>query len=183
MNDEIQIILKRILSSLSVDLNDEFDKNFTRQGFFSSAWQRRRSPLRKGGATLIDTGALRRSVTSRVSGNSVVFYSDLPYSGIHNDGGEIVVTEKMKRFFWAKYYEASGAFGRRKDGTPRRDKRTLSLTEEAGFWKAMALMKVGRTIKIPRRQFIGASPELEGRVREIISQNVMEYLRNEYKLI
>jgi hypothetical protein len=28
------------------------------------------------------------------------------YTQIHNEGGEIVVTEKMKAFFWAKYYEA-----------------------------------------------------------------------------
>lgn len=157
-------------------MSDEFDKNFERQAFFSRAWQRRKSPLRPGGNTLVDTGALRRSIRSEVNSGSIVFRSSLPYSAIHNEGGEIQVTQKMKRFFWAKYYEATGSFGRRKNGTPRKNKRTLQLSTEAEFWKFMALMKVGKTIRIPKRQFLGASPEVEAAVKEIIEENINEYL-------
>jgi phage gpG-like protein len=42
----------------------------------------------------------------------------------------------------------------------------------------MALMKVGRTIKIPKRQFLGVSPEVEKSVREIIEENITEYLNH-----
>lgn len=48
---------------------------------------------------MIDTGRLRRSVSSRTTENSITFYTDLPYAVIHNDGGEIRVTKKMKRYF------------------------------------------------------------------------------------
>lgn len=43
-------------------------------------------------------------------------------------------------------------------------------------------MKVGSIIKIPRRQFLGASAEVEKAVTEIIEQNLEEYFNNEFKL-
>ena len=84
----------------------------------------------------------------------------------------------MKRYFWHKYYAATGAFGRKKDGSMRNDSRTRRLGSEADFWKAMALMKTGSTIKIPKRQFLGVSPEVEAAVREIIEENLNEYVNN-----
>ena len=171
-------VVRLILQDIRVELGDEFDRNFERQGFFSEAWQRRKSPLRPGGHILVDTGALRRSVKSRSSASSITFYSDLPYASIHNDGGEIRVTARMKRYFWARYYGARGSFGWRKNGTRRNDKKNRQLTTEAEFWKAMALMKVDKTIKIPRRRFLGASPEVEAAVREIIEENLNEYFNN-----
>lgn len=157
---------------------DEFDRNFERQAFFSEAWQRRKSPTRPGGHILVDTGGLRRSVTSYTTENSTVFRSEHPAAAIHNEGGEIKVTARMKKFFWHKYYDATGSFGRKKDGSRRNDKRTVQLSTEAEFWKFMALMKEGATIKIPRRQFIGVSPEVEKTVNEIIEENLNEYFNN-----
>jgi phage gpG-like protein len=177
-NKDIGIIIKRILRDIQVELGDEFDKNFERQAFFSQAWQRRKSPTRQGGATLIDTGQLRKSVRSEVKDSSIVFRSDLPYAEIHNEGGEIKVTPKMKKYFWHRYYDCTGSFGRRKDGSLRRDKRNSRLTTEAEFWKALALMRVGSAIKIPKRQFLGVAPEVEATVREIIEDNISEYLDN-----
>lgn len=137
----MQKIIARILQDIRVEMTDEFDRNFERQAFFSEAWQRRKSPTRPGCSILIDTGRLRRSVSSRTTENSITFYTDLPYAAIHNDGGEIRVTKKMKRYFWHKYYEATGSFGRRKNGEKRKDKRTVQLTGEAEFWKFMALKR------------------------------------------
>ena len=170
MSLEIQTIIRRILEDIRVDLTDEFDQNFERQAFFSEAWQRRRSPLRPGGHILVDTGQLRRSIQSRTTENSITFYTDLPYAAIHNEGGE------MKKFFWWKYYSAQGSFGRKKDGSRRNDKRTVQLSTEAEFWKFMALKKAGTTIRIPRRRFLGTSPEVEHIVRSIIEENLEEYL-------
>ena len=117
MPENIQKIIKNILRDIQVDLTDEFDQNFERQAFFSEAWQRRKSPTRPGGHILVDTGQLRRSIHSRTTDNAITFYSDLPYAAIHNEGGEIIVTTKMKKFFWHKYYEATGAFTRKKNST------------------------------------------------------------------
>ena len=176
MSLEIQTIIRRILEDIRVDLSDEFDQNFERQAFFSEAWQRRKSPTRPGGHILVDTGRLRRSIQSRVDGSSITFFSTEPYAAIHNEGGEIVVTAKMKKFFWWKYYSAQGSFGRKKDGSRRNDKRTVQLSTEAEFWKFMALKKAGTTIRIPRRRFLGTSPEVERIVRSIIEENLEEYL-------
>lgn len=183
MNADVKNVVARILKDIQVDMSEEFDKNFERQAFFSEKWQRRRSPIRdEGRAILTDTGALRKSIGSRMTENSIVFYTTLPYAGIHNDGGEIVVTKRMKRFFWHKYYEATGGFGRRKDGSLRKDKRNARLGTEAEFWKCLALMKEGKRISIPQRRFLGASPEVEKAVKEIIEENLADYFEHEYKL-
>lgn len=182
MNNYDQII-KNILRDIQVEMADEFDRNFERQAFFSQAWQRRRSPTRPGGHILVDTGGLRRSITSQLTPNSIIFRSDHPAAAIHNEGGEIKVTTKMKKFFWYKYYSTIGSFGRHKDGTNRKDKRTVQLSTEAEFWKFMALMKVGSTIKIPRRQFLGNAPEVEKTVREIIEENITEFFNTDFDII
>lgn len=171
-------LVNNILRDVQVELRDEFDRNFSRQGFFGEQWARRKSPLAKAGsAILTGTGSLRRSITSRISGNSLTFSSDLPYAALHNEGGEIRVTPRMRRFFWAKYYAARGSFGYRKDGRKRQNKRNAYLTEEAAFWRAMALKPVGSSIQMPRRQFLGTHPKLEQLVREIIEENVEQAIR------
>ena len=182
MNEEVGKIIKRILRDIQVGLSDEFDRNFERQAFFSEAWARRKSPNRPGGTLLIDTGNLRRSVRSRTTENSITFFTDLPYAAIHNDGGEIVVTAKMKRFFWYKYYEATGSFGRKKNGERRNDKRMRQLSTEADFWRFMALNRAGTTIRIPRRRFLGAGPEVELIVRKIIEENLNEYFNVDFSI-
>lgn len=178
MGNEVQIIIKRILKDIQVELSDEFDQNFEREAFFSEAWARRKSPTRPDGHILVDTGNLRRSIQSRTTDNSITFFTTEPYAEIHNDGGEIVVTAKMKKYFWRKYYEATGSFGRKKDGSRRNDKRTVQLSTEAEFWKFMALKKAGTKIRIPRRRFLGTSPEVEKAVRDIIEENLEGYIEN-----
>lgn len=180
INRQVRTIFRSILRDIQVELGDEFDRNFERQAFFSQAWARRKSPTRPGGHLLVDTGGLRRSVHSEIRDSSVVFLSDHPAATIHNESGEIRVTERMKRYFWHKHMSASGVlvFCRRKDGSLRRDKNTRHITDVADFWKAMALMKVGSTIKIPQRKFLGTSPEVEAAVRQIIEENLTEYINN-----
>lgn len=169
-------VRRRILRDIRVEVSQEFDRNFEREAFFGEAWRRRRGPVRGGGHLLVSTGALRRSVMSRSDETSVTFYSSLPYAAIHNNGGRIRVTRRMRAFFWAKHREAVGGFGRRRDGSLSRSRRQARLSAEAEFWRAMALKRVGDEIVIPRRRFLGASPELESGVRRIIDRNLEEYL-------
>ena len=178
ISTQIREVFRRILKDIAVDLKSEFDRNFEREAFFSQAWQRRKSPTRPGGHILVATGGLRKSIRSEIRENSVVFVSDHPAAAIHNEGGEIVVTQRMKRFFWWKYRLATGAFGRKKDGSLRNDRRNRQLTDEALFWKAMALKKPGSKIRIPQRRFLGNAPEVEAAVRRIIEDNLTEYVNN-----
>ncbi len=181
-NKEVQKVIARILKDIRVEMGDEFDKNFDRQAFFSQAWQRRKSPIRPGRNILVDTGQLRRSISSRTTENSITFYTTLPYAEIHNEGGEIRVTKKMKRYFWYKYYEATGSFGRKKNGGRRNDRRTRQLSDKAEFWQFMALKKECSLIRIPRRRFLGTSPEVEQAVREIVEENLNEYFNVEFNI-
>lgn len=90
----------------------------------------------------------------------------------------------MKGYFWHKYMTLAGVlqWARRKDGTMHRDKQTRQQSTEAEFWKFMALKKEGSTIKIPRRQFLGTSPEVEQAVREIIEENITEYFNVDFDI-
>ena len=187
INRQVRTIFRSILRDIQVELGDEFDRNFERQAFFSQAWSRRKSPTRPGGHLLVDTGGLRRSVHSEIRDSSVVFLSDHPAAAIHNEGGEIRVTERMKRYFRAKFYETQGRFGRKSNDRPERTlsdggfyawTSKMSLNNISEFWRIMALMKVGSTIKIPQRKFLGASPEVEAAVRQIIEENLTEYINN-----
>jgi hypothetical protein len=54
MERGLQQVIRNILNDIKVELGDEFDRNFERQGFFSEKWQRRKSPTRAGGAILVD---------------------------------------------------------------------------------------------------------------------------------
>ena len=181
MNDSsLDRVVRIILKDIAVGLTYEFDKNFSRQAFFSKAWARRKSPIRPGRAILTDTGGLRRSLRHESTANSVTFMSDLPYAAIHNEGGRIRVTPRMKRFFWAKMYEAQGRFNFRRDGSLSQSKKQVQLNDEASFWKALAQKKVGDEIVIPERRFLGNSPEVEKLVRDVIRNALQEFFGNEF---
>lgn len=179
---DVDKLLRQILRDIEVEVLDATSQNFRNQGFFGEAWKRRVGPLRPGGATLVDSGRLRRSISSEIQGNSIVFTFGEKYAPYHNEGAEIRVTGKMKRYFWARYKELTSAFGRKRDGKLRKDKRTVRLSGEAEFWKWMALKKEGSVIKLPRRRFLGSSPQLEASVREIIEENLEEYFKD-YDLV
>lgn len=177
---QLSRLLSNILRDIRVELAEEFDRNFERQAFCLESWQRRKSPAGQGRGILIQTGALRRSIKSQVHETAVEFSSDLPYAALHNSGGEIVVTERMKKYFWYRHIKAKAGIKRKKNGELRAGKANAQLSAEAEFWQRMATKKVGSTIKIPRCQFIGTSPELERNVEDIIDENLEEFF-NQYE--
>lgn len=78
----------------------------------------------------------------------VVISSNAHYAGIHNEGGitHPQVTPKMRKYAWARYYEAGGK---------------KAASGEADFWKGLALTKKQTLgIKIPRCHFMGPSATL-----------------------
>ena len=113
----------------------------------------------RGKNILSDTGNLVDSIKvisrSQNSVNVGIRASEIPYAEIHQQGGKIPVTDKMRKFFWAKYYQHASSAGR------ARGKRSISSSGEANFWKAMALKQSGSTITIPARPFMGITPDLE----------------------
>ena len=163
-------IFNNIIKDVQVNLSDEFDRNFERKAFFDRPWSPAKLTNNRG-SLMMRSGNLRNSISSKIEGENIVWTSSQPYASIHNEGGEIIVTQKMKSFFWAMYYKAGGAV----KGTSQRDQR---LSQEAAQWKALALMKVGQKMKIEQRQFIGDHPEV-GKHIEFAMQGSLEEL-NQY---
>ncbi|MEP4136695.1 MAG: phage virion morphogenesis protein [Cyclobacteriaceae bacterium] len=134
--------------------------NFDKQGFDTGAgikrWADRSEPdPRPGGAVLVGRqgGRLKRSIRrTRTTATSVTIGSDVVYSGIHNEGGQIrvTVTPRSRRFFWAMHY-ATGL----------------------DFWRGMALTKKKvLTVNIPERRFLGDSKALDRRIVSLIEREI-----------
>lgn len=148
---DTQQLKRNILSDMRVELTEEFDKNFERKAFFTDKWKRRANPNAKGSLLMVSS-TLRRSIRSEVRGNGVRFSSAVPYASIHNEGGKITVTAKMKRFFWYKY----------------------KITKDE-MWKRMALMKVGKVITIQQRQFIGDGKRTQAIIKSVLDKNLKDF--------
>lgn len=173
---------KQILSDIRVELTEEFDRNFERKGFFSRPWKPRRNDKDLRGSLMQQTGKLRRSIRARQSDTSVTWSSSEPYAALHNEGGRIMVTRKMQKYFWAKYYELSGKINYKKDGSTARS--SMRVSRAAEMYYALALKPVGSYITIPKRQFLGDAPEVQQAVRRVIKQhlnNIPTQLKKHFK--
>lgn len=148
------------MRDLKIELDDEFDRNFERKAFFDRPWgslSKNYNPSE--GSVLMRTGALRRSLHSRIDGTQLIYESSLKYAALQNEGGTIrqdfVPSDKMRRWAWAKARE------RREQGDKPGEEK----------FRRMALAKrIKRTIAVPARPFIGEHP----RVREIAAGVVRE---------
>jgi phage gpG-like protein len=156
-------LFNQLLKDVKIELDDEFDRNFERKAFFTTAWKP--AVINTTGSLMARTGALRKSLRSGIFGTDAIKWeSSLPYANIHNSGGTVTVTQKMKGFFWYRFRTVTG--GDNKKTTP-----------EALFWKAMALKRVGSVITIPQRQFIGDHPQVQRAVRQATDG----WFRNDFK--
>ena len=106
LNMDDKTFLNNVMRDLKIELDDEFDRNFERKAFFDRPW----GSLSPGynpseGSILMRTGALRRSLHSRIDGTLLVYESSLKYAGLQNYGGTIrqdfVPSDKMRRWAWA----------------------------------------------------------------------------------
>jgi phage gpG-like protein len=137
-----------------------FKSNFITESFDGDKWAPRKTKVSLPKKVLTGQGAgdhLGDSIDFKVSGNAITIYTDKIYAEIHNEGGEIAVTPKMKGFFWAKSREAKEAGD-------------LELAEQ---FKWMALSKV---IKIVQRKFMGESNVLNNKITDKIKRDLTRIL-------
>jgi len=161
-------IIELFVQDVAVELNDEFDRNFERKAFFDEMWTPEKMKNSRG-SQMLRTGTLRASIHQTILNDIITWQSSLPYASIHNEGGEITVTAKMKKFFWAMFYKNGG-----------KQLKEEELPAEAMQWKYLALMKVGTKLKIPKRQFIGEHPQVHQVIQDVF--NDMEPELNQYVL-
>ncbi|WCF98645.1 neck protein [Porphyromonas phage phage010a_HG1691old] len=121
-----------------------FKQTFTEKAFDGNPWAPSRMPKHTG-SLLIDKGALVNSIRpAYVSRERVVISAgndQVPYAQIHNEGGMMEITPKMRRFFWAKFHDT-------------KDEK----------WRSLALSR--KPITVPKRQFMGDSQSLNDEIHE-----------------
>lgn len=152
-------------------------QNFRRGGFYGSPWKQ---PIRRSlgldGAEgqygpLLSRQNHLMSSTDYIPGTArVTIRNDAEYAEIHNEGGDITVTSRMKRYFWSRYYR-NGQTGQ--SMSPRK---AAAREGESEFWKRMALKRVGSTIQIPQRHFLGESPHVDRTVHDIIDKELKQFI-------
>lgn len=95
---KVKRFIRLTLKDIRVDLEEEFDRNFEREAFFNEAWMRRKHNDDESRGLLTQSGKLRHSIKKEATTTdySVIFTSSVPYAAIHNEGGTITVTRRMK---------------------------------------------------------------------------------------
>ena len=151
--------LKQLPQIVADEIIDWVLENFDSEAFEGRPWPARkdRDSSRK---LLVKSGRGRSSIkVSQQTATRVTVTTDLDYMIAHNDGAEITIniTPRMRRFFWAMYYQYEYD-----EGADNK----LKIPESDVKWKWMAMMKGPITFRMPQRQFFGPSEELDNRIRE-----------------
>lgn len=157
---------------VGVAVRDSIRQNFRQGNFYGGdRWE---TPLRTSlgfsgaagqyGPLLSGSNHLMMNTDYQPLPAKVIIRNNEVYAATHNDGEDIGVTERMKRFFWAKHMEHKKSMG------PE--------APETEFWKRMALKKPGSTIKIPRRHFLGPGPQVDAIVKDVIDKAIQEYINS-----
>ncbi|MBE6234766.1 MAG: hypothetical protein E7112_00855 [Bacteroidales bacterium] len=165
-------------------VRDSVRQNFRQGGFYGRPWK---VPMRTElgfsgpgyGPMLSGTNHLMMSTDYVPEPGRVTIQNTLVYAQIHNDGGEITVTKRMKKYFWSQYYKRGLVGGMYSQAKGKKNQQKAdTFNKEADFWRNMALKKVGSKIKIPKRQFLGEHPEVDRIVTDIINQELLNFAQN-----
>lgn len=139
--------------------------NFEKQGFTDASfepWEFRKDNKDPGRAVLVKSGMLRDSVkVSESNSQRVVLTATAAYAQIHNEGGRvnIAITQKMRRFFWFRFY------------TTKDPKfRAMALTKKTHF-----------NFKMPKRQFMGDSITFNKHIENLFFKQITQRFKQHLK--
>jgi phage gpG-like protein len=171
---------------------DHYQDNFRQSGFVNGGlhpWPavRRQSAgtraANRYGPLLSGRNHLFSSINYYPDDYRVRVADEVVYAPVHNWGETLnpTVTAKMKRYAWYRYYSA---IGKKKDdsasstsGKRKKSSKKKVNTEEAEFWKGMALTRKSKlTVKVPQRQFIGESAELTQKINQRMETEIRNIL-------
>lgn len=114
-----QLLQRRLPVVVGRLAKNHYQDNFRQSGFVDHGlhpWQPAKRQNGGAGAaaryrTLLSSrNHLFSSINYTPANAAVTVYNNVPYAAAHNDGAtvNIPVTSKMRRYAWAKFYEASG---------------------------------------------------------------------------
>lgn len=185
---ELDTLMRRNMPVIAGRMaKDHFQDNFRKGGFVNGGlhpWPAARRLLSGGSSAADSYGTLLSGRNHLFS--SINYYPEayrvrvaceLPYASIHNWGGSIKRTDMMRRYSWRRFFRACGVV-EGEDSESRRMKTAKAIVDsnpEARFWKGMALSKK-KSIKMPQRQFLGESAELNSAIHERLIKEVTAIL-------
>lgn len=168
----ISTFKKKLLSDINVSVLEQFDRNFERKGFFDQRWPETRQRNTRG-SLMLRSGRMRRSLRGHVLPNGIGYSSSVPYFSIHNNGGKIKVTQKMRKFFWFQHKQQSGRITELKSGKISGSTRNVQTATQAEFWRNMAMIR-SDSITMPQRQVVGHHRKIDTIVRNVCDRNFKE---------
>ncbi|MDN3621333.1 phage virion morphogenesis protein [Polaribacter undariae] len=140
-------VLKRKLPRMyGIEAVNLFKENFDKEGFIvgnGSVIKWKKTRRNTGRKVLKKSGRLQRGIHIKRIGNGRVVVgvdSNIKYAALHNFGGTIPITPKMRRYFWAMFKQTGDA-----------------------YFKGMALTKKKEFV-IPERKYIGKTSAMEPRL-------------------
>lgn len=149
----IEAAIPKIVNELVIEARNFFDQSWSNKGFTDQSLKTWDPVTDKSGnikqRPLVQSGRLRRSLRTEVTGNSGKVYTEVEYAQIHNEGGTIAMTQNVREH---TYRTRSG-----KRATRRAHSR-----------------KVNRTM--PQRQFMGESAKLNELHEDIITSHLSKII-------
>lgn len=178
---ELNELMKRKMPIIAGRMaKDHFQDNFRQGGFVDGGlhpWSKakrlssgEKNAASQYGTLLSSRNHLFSSIKYIPEDYRVRVANEVNYAPAHNWGGTLqpTVTAKMRRFAWAKYYEASGKAQKAAKGKRKGKKKVPTGGDEnpeALRWKRLALTKKKKLrIQMPKRQFLGESRELSEKI-------------------
>ena len=168
-----KLYLHKLPVKVGVAVRDSVRQNFRQGNFYGG--DRWGQPLRvtlgfrgapgQRGPLLSGSNHLMMNTDYQPLPGRVIIRNNEVYAATHNDGEDITVTERMKRFFWAKHMEDKERMG--------------ANSPEAEFWKRMALKKPGSKITIPQRHYLGPGPAVDKLVNDLINKELQEFINTQ----
>lgn len=160
-----------------------FRKNFRDGGYNDNGlarWKETRRQQSGGtkaasrfGPLLSRQNHLMKSIVATPSPGKVVISTDVKYAPYHNNGADITVTPRMRKFAWRKFFESAKIS--RGDTAAVRKQKESAMSGEAGMWRGLALTRKTR-LHIPKRQFMGKPKELVDKVNKVIEDEMKKAL-------
>ena len=183
-----ELFRRRLPVQVGAIAKEHYQDNFRKGGFVNNGLKKWKPAkrLEAGGQKAADNYGTLLSRRNHLFSNIRYIPGDgrvkvcnlLVYAPAHQWGETLhpTVTPQMRRFAWAKYYEAGG--GGEKAGNGLKEG-NADISDEAAKWKGLALTKKTKlNIKLPARPMIGESAELNIKINEKSDSEVRKILNS-----
>lgn len=150
LKQKYEVFRNKVPDMIAIQAVNFFKRNFELQGFVDNGvekWKTLSNPADRSRQILRKRGTLKNAIRKIKAERSKVVVgvgADVKYAALQNNGGQVLITPKMRRYFWAMYKQTGQE-----------------------YYKGLALTKK-KHLDIPARKFIGDSAALVKNIDRMI---------------